>query len=919
MVRLGGLERRLRDRALVLRVGALVLLFLVGDAVAVIVLVLGVRLAVTVSIQLELRSCVVLRAVRVLNLHRNFDFLGRITVECVLVDVDGDLAGLRVNLCGVALRSLEALRLGELGTLRRIDGLVSNVAVFVLLLEGRLRLSRDTRNDELVFVLRLDSGVSIHSDFERSGTDSPGAILQDCNNRNIKLRARLCILREGQSHFTSGLVQLNGVAFRRLERVRDLVGLDRRRQVLALFRLHLIGSGVIERRNTRLQRLTGLTLLLLVDRSPTNENRERISGNTASAGIALVDVHRVKVSTERRGLINAVREKLCIASVQRERRELTVRTSLQQRTRINDFTGVGVDPLNLVIEVVDELRRHTISLRLSHITRLRPVLSGVVRSHIERDVVRVQRKERGVEVLADLHNIPTVAGVVAPMIKVAVGLPRSLHTKARHILGGDKQPIPVDVLRHLVALVTERTLTEGTVVRIRRDSAKQVPCHMLRTIRERDLGAVVTGQRVTGSAAGATITLLILAEGAVELQRVVIVRTDRRHDSLSDPAVLAELAGHRILLGVRGHLALNPVLQSSLIVAGPASIRRPTVNPIRNLINTDCCRRFVLNLVDCVVRQVGAVDLQTLSGNVTTVKGIHQVPGEGALRVVLLPEDLALHLATLARRLHRVLHSLVHLVHDIILRLLTVEETHIVHAVGSNEPLRRRTLRIDRVGLRAQEAIVVAVDLLECFAVRVLSPNTDLLALRQARVSVKLVLPTERIEERTHLDRVASIRAGDRGVGRRGVAVLVHPLGVHAHTLHRDRTVVLRVRVDRHIAVAGVQHEALDGLSVILRGAGLNRASLLLRRLEGVSLLTNRRLVNTVGIHTRVLDTVFISVRLASLILGGRKCRRNSCRIHNRLHDRRHKRHRQRSSRNCRTATSHEIYFAHEFPFKKRL
>ena len=872
MVRLGRLERRLRDRALVLRVGALVLLFLVGDAVAVIVLVRGVRIAVTVSIQLELRSCVVLRAVRVLNLHRNFDFLGRITVERVLVDVDGDLTGLRINFCGVALRSLEVLRNGELGTLRCINRLVGDIAVFILLLEGRLRLLRGTRNNLLVLVLRLDSGVSIHNDFKRSGTNRPGAILQDCNNRNLKLRARLCILREGQSHFTSGLVQFNGVTFRLLERIRKFEFRNRRRKVTALLRLHLIGSGVIERRNTRLQRLTGLALLLLVDGSPTNENSEGISSNTASTSITLGNVHRVKVSTESRGLIDTVREQIFTASVQRERWELPLRTSLQQRARINDFTGVSVNPLNFVIEVVDELRRHTLGVRLSHITRLRPVLSGVVRSHIERDVVRVQRKERSVQVLAHLRNIPTVAGVVAPMIKVAVSLPRGLHTEARHILSGDKQPIPVDVLRHFLRHIAVVALRECTVLRRRRHGAKQIPCDMLRTIRERHLGAVITSERVATSPSTTTvIERQSGTERAVELQRVVIVRADLRHDSLGDPTVLAELAGHRILLGVRGHLALNPVLQSSLIVAGPARIRRPTVNPIRNLINTDCCRRFVFNLVDRVVRQVGAVDLQTLSGNVSLVKGIHQVPGEYTLRVILLPEGLALHLATLAGGLLRVLNRLVQLVHNLILRLLTVVETHIIHAVLANEPLRRHTLRIDRVGQRAQEAIVVAKDLLECFAVRVLSPDTDLLFLRCVRVSVKLVLPTERIEERTHLDRVASIRTGHRGVGRRGVTTLVHPLGVHAHALHRDRTVVLRVRVDQHIAVAGIQHEALDGIRVILRGAGLNRASLLLRRLKGVARLTDRSLVNAVGIHTRVLDTVGFGIRLASLILGGRE------------------------------------------------
>ena len=470
--------------------------------------------------------------------------------------------------------------------------------------------------------------------------------------------------------------------------------------------------------------------------------------------------------------------------------------------------------------------------------------------------------------LGHLNSIPTIVGVVRADVKVTVGLPRGLYTEARNVLGGNEQPVPVDVLRHVVAGVTQRTLAERAVVRVRRNSAKQVPRDVFGAVRERNLGTVVTVQRVAPNTAGATITLLILAEGAVELQCVVIVRTNRRHDSLSDPAVLAELAGHRILLGVRGHLALDPVLQRSFVVTRPL-----TAGTLADFVDAEVCRRLSHDLVDRVIRQVGTVNLQTLSCDVAAVEGVHQVPSECTLRVILLPEGLALHLATLARRLHRVLNSLVLLVHDIILRLLTVEETDVVHAVRSDFPTCGCTLRIERVGLRTEEAVVVSVDLLECFAVRVLSPDTDLLILRLVRVSVKLVLPTERIEERTHLDRVASIRTGHRGVGRRGVAILVYPLGVHAHALHRNWTVVFRIRVDRHIAVTGVQHEALDGLSVALRGARLNRASILLRRLKGIAFLPDRSLVNAVGIHTRVHIASLIRVRFSLLIWRRSRCR----------------------------------------------
>ena len=496
--------------------------------------------------------------------------------------------------------------------------------------------------------------------------------------------------------------------------------------------------------------------------------------------------------------------------------------------------------------------------------------------------------------LTHLHNIPSFTGVIAGCIQVAVGMPRGLHTKARNILGRDEQPIPVDVLRHLVAGVAEGALAEGAVVRIRCNGAKQVPCDVLRTIRERNLSAVVTRQRVTLGTTGTTITLLILTEGAVELQRVVVVCAYRRHDSFGDPAVLTELAGHRILRGVRGHLALDPVLKSSLIVTGPALSRRPTECTARNLINTDCFRCFVHDLVNRVIRKVGTVDLQTLSSHITAIKSVHQVPGECALGVVLLPEGLALHLATLTGGLLRVLNRLVQLVHDLILRLLTVEETHVVHAVRANQPLRRRTLRIDRIGLRTKEAIVVTVDLLERLTIRVLSPDTNLLSLWQVRVCVKLVLLTKRIEERTHLDRVTPIRTCDRGVSRRGVTVLIHPLSVDTHTFHRNRLEVRRVRVNSHVAVTEVQHVTLDRLRVSLRGAGLDSTVLRRTRLKGVARLANRGLVNAVGVYAWVLHTVVIGVGLASFILRG--CERGGCRTwcRHRLRKRRNQSKRQR-------------------------
>ena len=176
---------------------------------------------------------------------------------------------------------------------------------------------------------------------------------------------------------------------------------------------------------------------------------------------------------------------------------------------------------------------------------------------------------------------------------------------------------------------------------------------------------------------------------------------------------------------------------------------------------------------------------------------------------------------------------------------------------------------------------------------------------------------TQSIEERTHLDGVTTIRPGDRRVGRRGVAVLIHPLSVHTHALHRDGLVVLRVRINGHVAIAGIQHEALDGLSVALRSPGLDGTVLRPTRLEGVARLANRGLVDPVSVEARVLHAIVVGVSLASFVLRGRECGGSRARRRHRLRQRRNKSKRQRGCGNGSAATARVVVFLQNGPFNE--
>ena len=121
----------------------------VRDAVVIVIAVLGVRLTVTIGIQLEVRLHLIGGLIRVRHRHRNIELLNGVLVQLRPVrERHRDLTGVLINLDLIALRSLEVFRNRELRTLRSLDVLT------ILVSEGRGRLGLLTRNNQLVLVGR---------------------------------------------------------------------------------------------------------------------------------------------------------------------------------------------------------------------------------------------------------------------------------------------------------------------------------------------------------------------------------------------------------------------------------------------------------------------------------------------------------------------------------------------------------------------------------------------------------------------------------------------------------------------------------------------------------------------------------------------------------------------------------------------
>ena len=263
-----------------------VAVILIRDAVVVVVFILGVRLTVTIGVQLEVRIRLVGAAVWVGHRDRNVEFFDSVLVQLGLVrEGNGDFTGVLVNLDFVAFRSLDVFRNRELRTLRSLSVLT------VLVGEGRGRLGLLTRNNQLVLVSRLVNRVLVRNlrvvvltirdavvvvvfilgvrltvtigvQLEVRIRLVGAAVWVGHRDRNVEffdsVLVQLGLVREGNGDFTGVLVNLDFVAFRSLDVFRN-------RELRTLRSLSVLTVLVGEGRG-RLGLLTRNNQLVLVSR-----------------------------------------------------------------------------------------------------------------------------------------------------------------------------------------------------------------------------------------------------------------------------------------------------------------------------------------------------------------------------------------------------------------------------------------------------------------------------------------------------------------------------------------------------------------------------------------------------------------------------------------------------------------------------
>ena len=843
--------------------------------------------------------------------HRNSDLTGiRINLHAVLREV------LLVALL-IGVRRGLAVILGELRAIRLLTRVARWLAVLVGLLKLRsINLGILTRLPVTRLVLRLKLvGVTLgRLNNKRRNTRRNRAVLVGNLHRHLKRILIRSISREGHRNHTSFRINRDvilGEALRILKGIRQrelrrLLVRVLRRQLISAERLDVIRFRVVKRRSLGLRFLTRGSLGLLVVRLPTNKHGERVSRDSLTTspgalGVRLIAplllVHRVQVRRKRRRRLNT-------SGIQLTRRDRSVCLRGNRVTRVDNLASLLVDPLNLVQQAINPLRRQTSSLGVNLRTRLRRIITSVILEHVKNGVVRVDN----VAVFQQVVLASTVDHATSPLTltiehvlatrQEGIVVERRELTKTLSLLRREEQPVPVHVLRNVLDPTPSNRPHPAANISGRRDLAEQVVRVVLRPIRERHLSTIVTSQVGVKKRTIIVTTVHVVghsgiaAEGTLELQGVVAVTANSCLGSLGNPLVLAFF----------GHLALDPVLQRSLIPVGPTTTT--------DLIKPQIVRSLLIDLINRVIRQVGTIDLDTRCRHVRAVHLVHQARSKRALRVEQVPEQVALDLTRPIAN-HRVLISLI-TVHDVVAGLLTKGKPHVGHTVRTNKPT-HATRGINCVRVRAHVAEVVAVQLGEVIRIRIIHPHTDLLVLRAIRVRIELHNLALRVIEGLHIDGVTTILTGHSSVHRRGDTTLLSPLRVHTHTSHRNRLPrITRVRVHGQVTITLVNHITLDRLIRPLRRIGFNRAlNLGLPRGEGVALLIHHRLIDAISVLTRVLDTITGVIRLASLSRSTSIRHRSRLRRSNRLRKRCNQSNRQSCSCNRRTATASNLILLH--------
>ena len=125
---------------------------LIRDAVIIVILILGIRRPITISIQLKVSVHRISAAILIRHRNRNIKLFDRALIQLRLIrELNTDHTSGLINRHRVTLRSRKAVSNSELRTLRNIYTLTT------LISKRRSRRSLHTRNNQLTLILRLDS------------------------------------------------------------------------------------------------------------------------------------------------------------------------------------------------------------------------------------------------------------------------------------------------------------------------------------------------------------------------------------------------------------------------------------------------------------------------------------------------------------------------------------------------------------------------------------------------------------------------------------------------------------------------------------------------------------------------------------------------------------------------------------------
>ena len=593
-----------------------VAVFVIVDAVAVIIRIRDIRIAITIGIQLEVRSRLIHGAIRVGHRNWNIELFRGVLAQLGLIrEGHGDLTGGLVDGAnGVALRRLEVLWNFELGALRSVDLILSRVTVFVLpgLGKRRLGLRLLTRNNKLVLVCWLEDRVLVRRNGENRVSASDDATLG--------LRVAVRIGNRG-----TVLIENRNLQFivthddRELVRLSSLVGLrgeghDTGRRV----NLDLVFSDAL-RQFAKFE--LGLLRLLLFDILRSRVVELRLRGSL----LAALRIDRVVckvVASDSEGIHRQhkiISSRLTLSNLQTSSKRIT-RLGIRRDSKLTarDLGGcihlggwallyrvaVLVIPLNVVVQVLG--KRQTRRIRLNLIPDRCPIVSGVLINHIK---LQRLRSKRDVPTGVAVGSVTDQGTVTTEELRVSTSIQISTEAWARPLA---KRPRVqrTDIVWQWVAVLVKNA--DVAPVHVDVLGARKAVRPVALVMRTRQGAKLVLWNN--------SATVVGVAVDTLPAQLEMTISTSGGSQSFCDP-----------LFRVLGNLLINPLLQPLLISRSPVFATQRLARKV--------ILRILLNLAYCVIGEVGANHLQPSGGDVLTTISTHGVVVQSALQNVKVPES----------------------------------------------------------------------------------------------------------------------------------------------------------------------------------------------------------------------------------------------------------------------------------------